>query len=371
MSQTSGTSAAVAFAAALLAVHALPVRAHHSVAAEFDTSQQGELQGEITRVWFTNPHVRYRLTVTNDDGSTEDWELQGGNVTTLRGRGWFEDSIMVGDQVTVNGSLGRNGAKKIQIREMVTAAGVRVPPPQEAATTARPAGGRNSINASADTNYTYSSGSNRYAVDITGPWRNTYRWTVTVNDLEPKPTPFTAAGRALFEATEAWHDPSLRCVAPGLPRIFGAPYHADIVDAGNHYLMVYIEHNTPRRIWMDGRSAPADTPPTPMGFSVGRWEGDELIVETTHLSAAWIDGSGLPMSGDGTRIVERYVLSEDGLTIDRTMTIYDPYYTEPLVRQRYSARDDGIDLTEQAPCDPNSYYRDLYSSGRLEAQFER
>ncbi len=371
MAQTSGTSAAAAFAAALLAFHALPVRAHHSVSAEFDTSQQGELQGEITRVWFTNPHVRYRLTVTNDDGSTEDWELQGGNVTTLRGRGWFEDSIQVGDQVTVNGSLGRNGAKKIQIRQMVSAAGVEVPPPQVAVASARPTGGRNSINASAETDYTYSSGSNDYPVDITGPWRNTYRWTVTVNDLEPKPTPFTAAGRALFEATEAWHDPSLRCVAPGLPRIFGAPYHADIVDAGNHYLMVYIEHNTPRRIWMDGRSAPADTPPTPMGFSVGRWEGDVLIVETTHLSASWIDGSGLPMSGEGTRIVERYVPSDDGLVIDRTMTIYDPYYTEPLVRQRYSARDDGIDLTEQAPCDPNSYYRDLYSSGRLEAQFER
>jgi hypothetical protein len=122
---------------------------------------------------------------------------------------------------------------------------------------------------------------------------------------------------------------------------------------------------------MDGRTAPAATPRTPMGFSVGRWEGNELVVETTHLSAAWIDGSGLPMAGEGTRIVERYAPSEDGLTIDRTMTIYDPYYTEPLVRQRYSAREDGIDLTEQAPCDPDSYFRDLQSTGRLDAHFER
>jgi hypothetical protein len=357
----------------LLAIHATPSWGHHSVAAEFDTSNQGELEGEITRVWFTNPHIRYRLAVTTEDGSIEEWELQAGNVTNLRAQGWFEDSIKEGDHVTVSGSLGRGGSKKLQIREMVTAAGVRVPPPRDAApaASARPAGGRNAVNASADKDYTYASGSNDYPVDITGPWRNNYRWTVTVNDLEPKPTPFTAAGRAVFEATEAWHDPSLRCVAPGLPRIFGAPYHADIVDAGNHYLMVYIEHNTPRRIWMDGRTAPANTPRTPMGFSVGRWEGRVLVVETTHLSPAWIDGSGLPMSGDGTRIVERYTPSEDGLTIDRTMTIYDPYYTEPLVRQRYSARDDGIDLTEQAPCDPDSYFRDLAATGRLEAHFER
>jgi hypothetical protein len=354
---------------AALALQGAPAFGHHSVAAEFDTSNQGELEGEITRVWFTNPHVRYQLTVTNDDGTTEDWELQAGNVTTLRGQGWLEDSIEVGDRVTVAGSLGRGGAKKIQIRELVTADGTRVPPARDAA--ARRGPDRNAVNASADKQYGYDSGGNRYPFDITGPWRNTYRWTVTVDDLAPKPTPFTAEGRSVFEATEGWHDPSLRCVAPGLPRIFGAPYNADVVDAGDHYLMVYIEHNTPRRIWMDGRAAPENTPATPMGFSVGRWEGDALVIETTHLSPAWIDGSGLPMSGEGTRIVERYLPSEDGLTIDRTMTIHDPYYTEPLVRQRYSARDDEIDLTEQAPCDPDSYYRDLAASGRLDAHFDR
>jgi hypothetical protein len=77
------------------------------------------------------------------------------------------------------------------------------------------------------------------------------------------------------------------------------------------------------------------------------------------------------MSGDGTRIVERYRVSDDGLSIDRTMTIYDPYYSEPLVRQRYSARSDGLEVAEQAPCDPDSYYRDLDASGRLQEHFNR
>jgi len=351
-----------------LTVYGTSLCGHHCVSAEFDTSLQGELEGEITRVWFTNPHIRYRLTVTNDDGTTEDWELQAGNTTNLRRQGWLEDSIRVGDRVTVTGSLGRDGARKLNIRDIETAAGVHLP---QRVAAAAPRVDRNAVNASADEDYGYASGSNRYPVDITGPWRNNYRWRVTVDDLEPKPTPFTAAGKALFEATESWHDPSLRCVAPGLPRIFGAPYNVDVIDAGSHYLMLYVEHNTPRRIWMDGRTAPADTPPTSMGFSVGRWDDGVLVVETTHLAPAWIDGSGLPMSGEGTRIVERYVVSEDGLTIDRTMTIYDPYYTEPLVRQRYSARDDSIDLTEQSSCDPDSYYRDLEASDRLDAHFER
>ena len=340
--------------------------AHHSVAAEFDTAKQGELRGEITQVWFSNPHVRYRLTVTSGDGTAEDWELQGGNVTNLLRQGWTEDSLRVGDRVTAAGDFGRDGARKLRIREVSTADG-RVVPPRGAGITP----GRDTITASADKDYTYGERNRAYPIDITGIWRNDYKWRVTVDDLEPKPTPFTAEGRRVFAATEPWHDAALRCMAMGLPRIFGAPYNMDIVDAGNHYLMVYIEHNMPRRVWMDGRNAPADTPPTSMGFSVGRWEGEALVIETTHLAPGWLDGSGLPMSGKGTRIVERYEWSDDRLSMERTMTIHDPYYSAPLVRRRYSSRADGLAMTEQASCDPDSYYRDLEASGRLEQHFNR
>jgi len=342
-----------------------PARAHHSVAAEFDASQQTELRGEITQVWFANPHVRYQLTVTSSDGKTENWELQGGNVTGLLRQGWTADSLRVGDRVTASGDVGWNGAKKLRIREVVTTDG-RVVPARN-----RPVENRDEIAASADRDYTYHPGTQKYPIDITGAWRNTYKWRVTVDDLEPKPTPFTAEGKKLFEATEPWHDSTLRCMAMGLPRVFGAPYNMDIVDAGSHYSMIYIEHNTPRRVWMDGRAAPADTPATPMGFSVGKWEGETLVIETDHLSPGWLDGSGLPMSGEGTRIVERYEWSADRLSVDRTMTIHDPYYTKPLVRRRAAARGDDLSLTEQAPCDPDSYYRDLAASGRLQEHFDR
>ena len=82
----AGSVAAVTFAAAA------PASAHHSVAAEFDTSLQGELKGDITQVWFANPHVRYQLTVTNADGTTEAWELQAGNITGLRRQNWTAET---------------------------------------------------------------------------------------------------------------------------------------------------------------------------------------------------------------------------------------------------------------------------------------
>jgi hypothetical protein len=103
-----------------------------------------------------------------------------------------------------------------------------------------------------------------------------------------------------------------------------------------------------------------------MGFSVGHWDGDVLVIETSNLTAGTLDGSLLPMSGAGTRVVERWTLSKDRLTIDRTMTIHDPYYTEPLVRQRGSARRDLLEVYEAAPCDPDGFFRDLLESGRLE-----
>jgi hypothetical protein len=206
--------------------------------------------------------------------------------------------------------------------------------------------------------------------DISGPWRNNYKFRLTVDDLEPKPTPFTDEGRKRYAATEAWQDGALRCLPLGLPRIFGSPYNMEIVDASSHYVIIHQQNNTPRRIWMDGRAAPNGWPATSMGFSVGHWEDEVLVIETTHLTPGTLDGSLLPMAGEGTRIVERWEMSDGGLGMDRIMTIHDPNYTEPLVRRRGSARADSVDILEQAPCDPDGYYRDLLESGRLEKHLD-
>lgn len=348
---------------ALAAPGAAP--AHHSFSAEFDPESEGEVTGVVTQVRFTNPHVRYRLDVPVEAGGTEEWELQMASPTTLRRAGWVRDTLGVGDEITARGQLGRDGAQKLYIR------GVRTADGRELSAYGGERDDPNVIDADPDADYGYGRLGDHPA-DISGLWRNSYRFRVTVDDLEPKPIPFTDEGRRVFEATEHIEDPSLRCMAPGLPRIFGAPYNMEIVDAGSHYLIVHVERNTPRRVYMDGREPPADQPASSLGFSVGHWEDDRtLVIETTHLLPGWLDGSGLPMSGEGTRIVERWVLSEDRLAMDRTMTIHDPYYTEPLVRERGSARGDDVEIVEQPSCDPDSYYLDLLEGGRLEEWLTR
>jgi len=336
--------------------------AHHSFAAEFDAESMGSVSGTITRVQFTNPHVRYRLDVENAAGETQEWELQMSSVTTLRGANWYRDTIKVGDKVTAQGQLGRNGTHKLFIRSLEKSDGTVLSTNAGRAAETDP----ENLDVEDGAVFAYGQLNPKFPFDISGPWRNSYKFRLTVDDLEPKPTPFTEEGRRVFESTDHYDDYALRCLSLGLPRLFGSPYNMEIVDAGTHYIVLHVQNNLPRRIYMDGRTAPANYQATSNGFSVGHWEGDELVIETTHLLPGWLDGSGLPMSGDGTRIVERWSFDDRHVAMDRLMTIYDPYYSEPLVRQRGSARGYDVEIVEQASCDPDGYYRDLLESGQIE-----
>ncbi|HEX6322860.1 MAG TPA: hypothetical protein VFZ36_03970 [Vicinamibacterales bacterium] len=86
-----------------------------------------------------------------------------------------------------------------------------------------------------------------------------------------------------------------------------------------------------REIWMDGRPHPSEFEPhTWQGFSTGRFEGDVLVVRTTHLKAGWMRRNGLPLS-DRATLTERFFRHDDVLT--HVMMVEDPVYlTEPLIK---------------------------------------
>ena len=83
--------------------------AHHSFAAEFLEDQTRTIEGTVTEVWFKNPHVRYYIDITNDDGEPESWDVRGSSPTILVRRGWTPKTIQEGDRITVHGHLGRDG----------------------------------------------------------------------------------------------------------------------------------------------------------------------------------------------------------------------------------------------------------------------
>ena len=94
---------------------------------------------------------------------------------------------------------------------------------------------------------------------------------------------FTPAGRAELERFRTGIDPAFRCVMPGVPRGLIDPYPIEIIQQEHQVVILYEYFHQVRRIFMDGREAPEYWPPSLGGYSTGHWEGETLVVRTTHL----------------------------------------------------------------------------------------
>jgi len=113
-------------AVAGLLVSAVPVLAHHSFAAEYDANKPVTLKGTVTRIEWTNPHARFYVDVRTENGALTNWNLELASPNALLRRGWTRKSLNVGDEVTVQGSLARDGSKMANARVVMLADGHQV-----------------------------------------------------------------------------------------------------------------------------------------------------------------------------------------------------------------------------------------------------
>jgi hypothetical protein len=85
--------------------------AHHSFAAQFDSSKPVEMRGTVTKVEWTNPHARLYLDVRDDGGQIANWNFEMASPNILVRNGWKPNTVKVGDQIKVSGYLARKGER--------------------------------------------------------------------------------------------------------------------------------------------------------------------------------------------------------------------------------------------------------------------
>lgn len=105
---------------------ALPLLAHHSFAAEYDARKPIKISGVVTKMEWMNPHARFYVDVKGPDGKVVNWNFELGAIPVLLKQGWRKDSLKQGDQITVEGSLAKDGSNSANARSVVLSDGRRV-----------------------------------------------------------------------------------------------------------------------------------------------------------------------------------------------------------------------------------------------------
>jgi hypothetical protein len=156
----------------------------------------------------------------------------------------------------------------------------------------------------------------------------------------PGDPPLTEEGRRIVERWRASHDPieddpGRFCQAPGMPSLAlgGAGYPMEIIVTEDQVTIPMELHQQVRRIFLDIDAPPARPFPQRNGYSVGHWEGDTLVVETTAIKA--IAFGSVPHSNQ-VHVVERIRAIEGGTALLNEVTITDPaMYTKSVTVQQY------------------------------------
>jgi hypothetical protein len=155
------------------------------------------------------------------------------------------------------------------------------------------------------------------------------------DSADAKAHPEEHIGRRRAQPPALGNDTYGQCNPMGVSRALLYPDPVEFHQLSDRILQHFEWHYGIRTIWMDGRKLPAETPDLPRwwGYSVGRWEGDTLVVESVgHDDRTWIDYFGYPHS-DQMKLEERYRrVAYD--TLELSMTVIDPvYYAKPWKSQ--------------------------------------
>ena len=284
-----------------LLVIATPAMAHHGN-AEFDLSQMVRYEGTIVEMLWRNPHTVTRIETRTATGEPITLEIEGSSPSILRTGGFTVESLVKGDRVTAVVSPSRRFPMESAYGwEIEKADGTVIP-----LVSSR-------IKRSQTTTV---------AKSIFGAWVPTAesftRLTRSLATLE-----LTEEGRAFRSQFTPLANGQARCVPVSAPMVMVYPVVMVFERSTDRVLIKTDWLGAERIVYTDGRAHPPMQERFPQGHSIGRWEGDVLVVDTTNFSDQ--EAGGVP-SGAGKHLVERYALGEDGKSMRYTFEWRDPEF---------------------------------------------
>jgi Family of unknown function (DUF6152) len=284
---------------------AAPALAHHSAAA-FDTQQEVKVTGTVTEYRFRNPHVYMTLQVKKADGSLVEMEVEGGAASVLNPLGFNRDTVAVGDVVTIVGNPARSRPDALMLgKDLYKRDGTYYP-----------------LNIASRSVYTPR---NETATTIAGTWFSPRpEFTAFLGGVAK--WPITDKGRAAMAKVDPRATTQKDCIPVGAPALMFYPVANTITIQRDRVVMKVDWMDSERVIYLDGRPHPPAGQTFLHGHSVGRFEGDTLVAETTNFKD---HANGLSMSLPSStrkRLTERFRVGPDGKSLVYSGVIEDPEY---------------------------------------------
>jgi hypothetical protein len=282
-----------------------PALAHHSSAA-FDTQQEVKVTGTVTEYRFRNPHVYMTLQVRKADGSLVEMEVEGGAAAVLNPLGFNRDSVAVGDVVTIVGNPARSKPDVLMLgRDLFKRDGTYYP-----------------LNIASRSVYTPK---NETATTIAGTWFSPRtEFNAFLGGVSK--WPITEKGKAAAAKVDPRATTQKDCIPVGAPALMFYPVANTITVQRDRVVMKVDWMDSERVIYLDGRQHPPANQTFLHGHSVGRFEGDTLVVETTNFTDHAMGLSMSVPSSTRKRLTERFRVGPDGKTLIYSGVIEDPEY---------------------------------------------
>lgn len=308
------------------------VFAHHSY-AEYNDQATVEFEGKLVDVAWQNPHVRFMVEAKGDNDRVVVWDVESTSVNSLHRMQVPLDILTVGGSVKFAGWPSKRAGNRIYATNLQASDGREVvlwrySTPRWATT----ALGVGSAEAAP-----------RFQGGVASDTDSLFRvWATDVTDVASMAAWFSSplaltdsAQKALGEFNPVNDTATPECTPKGMPIIMFQPPPMEFVDRGDTILLRTEEYDTVRTIHMAAQENLEAQPKTPIGVSMGRWEGKTLVVETSRVNARYLNARGVPL-GPSARFVERFTPTADGSRLDYTVSITDPdSLTAPAHLKRY------------------------------------